>query len=298
VLPECVRDLGPPTPGETSLGRPWSILSLIVCEDICGRYEHALPSAAALQLLRSAAEIFDDLEDADKPASIPARYGPARAINIATGLIMLAEQSLTRLAARGVAADTALSVIESVNRSYLTACAGQHLDLAATSPGAISEEQYLKIAAMRSASPVECACRAGALLAGAAPGLAAKAGDYGRHIGLSAQIANDIGGINDGRDIVSRKITLPTIFALSQADSQVQIALRDRFFNQPQPETDWKQIRELLFRSGAMHYALLKMEYFLQLARDSLAAIEAERGPMKRMRAFLDWPKGKDELLS
>src|SRR4030042_12134 len=55
--------------------RPWPLLPLMVCEAICGRYEQAVPAAAALQLLKAAAEVFDDIEDADSSESLLARYG-------------------------------------------------------------------------------------------------------------------------------------------------------------------------------------------------------------------------------
>jgi len=43
-----------------------------------------LPATAALQLLRSAADVFDDIEDADNTESVPAKYGIALAANTAS----------------------------------------------------------------------------------------------------------------------------------------------------------------------------------------------------------------------
>ena len=42
--------------------KPWYLLPLIVCEAICGHYEHAIPASAALQLFIAAGEVFDDIE--------------------------------------------------------------------------------------------------------------------------------------------------------------------------------------------------------------------------------------------
>jgi len=56
-----------------------------------------LPATAALQLLRSAADVFDDIEDADNTESVPAKYGIALAANTASVLVVLAEKGFTRL---------------------------------------------------------------------------------------------------------------------------------------------------------------------------------------------------------
>ena len=60
--------------------RPWSLLPLIVCEVICGTYDHALPAAAGLQFLMAAGDIFDDIEDADSIDSVPASSSEQRRV--------------------------------------------------------------------------------------------------------------------------------------------------------------------------------------------------------------------------
>ena len=77
--------------------RPWPLLPLAVCEAISQHYEHAIPAIVSLQFLRAAADILDDVEDADSPRSFSFRYGSAIAINVATTLIILAEKAITRL---------------------------------------------------------------------------------------------------------------------------------------------------------------------------------------------------------
>ena len=114
---------------ESDKGRPWPLLPLIVCEAISGHFEHALPAAAALQFLKAAAEVFDDIEDADSSGSLAARYGNAVATNTATTLLILAEKTITRLIDKGVKERLVVQVMESVNSDYTIACAGQHLDL-------------------------------------------------------------------------------------------------------------------------------------------------------------------------
>jgi len=265
---------------DTAQGRAWFFLPLMVCEAICGRYEHALPAAAGLALLKAAAEVFDDIEDADSTESLSSRYGPAQAINAGSALLILAERAFTRLNDRGVDSHIVVRVIDVVNSYYTTACAGQHLDLSLIPAEAVSEDVYLKVIAMKSASAVACACYTGALLAKANQELIDLFTMFGHNLGMASQIANDIKGVTQLTDIVKRKITLPAIYALAQTDGETHSLLDTVFCKRasefaPVPA----QIRELLFRSGAIQYATIKMELYQQQALDNL--IEAERDGVK-----------------
>ena len=55
---------------EGKSARPWSLLPLMVCEAISTHYEHVVPFAVSLQFFRAAADILDDVEDADSLKSL------------------------------------------------------------------------------------------------------------------------------------------------------------------------------------------------------------------------------------
>ena len=268
--------------------RPWPLLPLMVCEAICMRYEHALPAAAAMQLFMAAGDVFDDIEDADSSDSLSARYSPAVATNTATTLLILAEKALTRLRQTGVGDSVIVRIMDSVNSFYTTACAGQHLDLSLAPDMAISEEAYLRVTSMKSASQVECACHIGALLADANQDVVDILAKFGHNLGMAAQIANDIQGITQGSDIVKRKITLPVVYALTQADDEAADQLELAFRRPSESVLDTAQIRDLLFCIGAIHYATVKMQLYKQRALDILS--DAERGGVRveRLKLFLE----------
>ena len=134
--------------------RFWPLLPLMVCESISGDYQKAIPAAASIQLLMAAGDVFDDIEDADSSDSLLSRYGPAIAINVATTLFSLAEQAITRLKGRGVSDSTIVLVTNVVNSLCTTACKGQHLDLSSNLREPLSEDTYLRILGMKSASQV------------------------------------------------------------------------------------------------------------------------------------------------
>lgn len=273
---------------ESAYDRFWPLLPLIVCEAISRGYEHVLPAAAAFQLLMSAGDVFDDIEDADSSESLSARYGSAVATNVATTLLILAERAITRLKARGVEDYIVVRVMDAVNSFYATACAGQHLDLSLTSEMAISEDTYLRVIGMKSASQIECACHVGSLLAGANQELIAKFSAFGNNLGMAAQITNDIQGVVRRCDIVNHKVTLPVIYALAQTDGEVHKQLEFAFGKPSKSAPDQVQIRDLVFNTGAIHYAMVRMELYKQRALDILSEAERTGARVERLKLFLE----------
>jgi geranylgeranyl diphosphate synthase type I len=268
--------------------KPWHLLPLMVCEAISGHYKHALPAAAALNFLVAAGDVFDDIEDADSSKSLAARYGSAVATNVATTLLILAERAITRLKEKGVEDYIIVRVMEVVNSYYTTACAGQYLDLTLTPGLDVSEDMYLKIASMKSASTVECACRIGALLATANQELNEVFATFGHNLGMASQIANDIQGITQGTDIMKHRITLPVIYALAQMDGEARGQLEAAFHKQCESVPDPKQIKDLLFGVGAIHYATIRMEFYKQQARSVLSETGAAGASVERLKSFLE----------
>lgn len=273
---------------ESAHDRPWPLLPLMVCEAICGRCEHAIPAAATLQLFKTAAEVFDDIEDADSSESLSAKYGVAVAINAATTLLILAERAIARLEGRGVEGAAIVRVMDTVNSYYTTACTGQHLDLSLTPEVTISEDTYFRIAGMKSASQVECVCHIGALLASANQKLVDIFTTFGYNLGMAAQITNDILGVTQGNDILKCRITLPVIYALTQADSKTRNQFEIAFGWQSKTVPNPKQVQDLLFRSGAIYYSTVKMEFYKQRALDILSEAEGAGASVERLKLFLE----------
>jgi geranylgeranyl pyrophosphate synthase len=272
---------------EAAYGRPWPLLPLIVCEAIAGHYDKAIPAATVLQLFVAAGDVLDDVEDGDSSQSLSARYGPAVATNVATTLLILAERAITRLKRRGVADNIMIRVIEGINSYYTTACVGQHLDLSLAQNGAFSEGNYLKIISMKSASQIECACYIGAVLATGNQELIDTFKKFGYNLGMAAQITNDIQGIINGSDIVNRRITLPVLYALAQIDGEAHDQFKLAFEKPSKSRPDPGRIKELLFRTGAVNYAAVKLELYKQEAMDTLSGAEKAGANVERLKLFL-----------
>lgn len=268
--------------------RAWFFLPLIICDVICGRCEHAIPACAGIELLKAAAGVFDDIEDTDSAESLPSKYGIPLALNTANILLILAERAFTRLKKQGVDSDIVVNIIDTVNSYCVTACIGQHLDLSLASEEFTLEDVYLRVIAMKSASTVECACYSGALLAEANQELIKSFTIFGHNLGMASQIANDIKGIRHLSDIKKHKITLPTIYALAQTDGETHRLLEAVFCKRPYgflPTPD--RIRDLLFSTGAIQYATIKMELYKQQALNTLFELERAGVKVDQLKQFL-----------
>lgn len=264
----------------------WPLLPLMVCVAASGHYEQALPAAAAIELFKAAAEVLDDIEDADSSESLVAKYGLARATNAATALVILAEKGLGRLKRRGVPDATIVRILDEANSYYAQACLGQHLDVSLPPGCLVSEETYLEIAGLKSGSQTECSCSVGALIALADKAVLDAFRRFGRNIGIAAQIINDIRGIVTGKDILKRKITLPVTYALAQSDGDALAQLQTAFLLRTGSMPDVAHIRDILFDVGAMQYAAVQTELYKQFASDALDEAEMHGATTAGLKVF------------
>jgi geranylgeranyl pyrophosphate synthase len=266
----------------------WSLLPLIVCESIGGSTDKALPLCASLQFFMAAGDVFDDIEDNDTPLSLSSRYGSAITNNIATTLLVLGEKAIARLKSRGVDDRIIVRILDIVNSYYLTACKGQHMDLSHGSAIELSENEYLDILSMKSASQIECACYTGALLATENEKVLYSIKEFGYNLGMLAQITNDIAGIIEKKDIINKKITLPVIFALSQTEGPVN-SLLIQYYRKQADSADIKieQISDILSNSGALHYTAIKMESYRLLVIEAIGKIEKFGRNVEKLRMFV-----------
>ncbi|MDO8715476.1 MAG: polyprenyl synthetase family protein [Dehalococcoidales bacterium] len=265
---------------------PWSLLPLIICEAICGQSERALPTAAAVVFFKTAADVFDDIEDADAPDSLSSKCGAAVATNVATALLFIAEKALLRLKERGVDDADIVRVIDVINSYYLRACAGQHSDIMSSADASLSEERYLEIIEVKTALQLQCSCHAGAILGNGSSELIDIFTDTGRCLGMAAQIANDIRGVTTGNDIMARKISLPVIYALANTNGRAREPIEVMFGKKRDVVTCADEIKEMLFQTGAIQYAMIKMETYRQEGLKRLLEARKMGARVERLEPF------------
>ncbi|MBI3733236.1 MAG: polyprenyl synthetase family protein, partial [Chloroflexi bacterium] len=109
------------------------VFCLLVCEALAGRYEPALPAAAAVEILHNFSLVHDDIQDGDRTRrhrpTLWALVGIPQAINAGDALFALAQVELLRISERGLPADRVLRCLGIFQRACVQLVEGQYLDM-------------------------------------------------------------------------------------------------------------------------------------------------------------------------
>ena len=231
---------------------PFGQLVILHYQMFNGQSKEIFKAAAAVELMILSLDIFDDLQDQDN-SSVPwYKINQAIAMNIATGFLVLSTKALEQTIFERNGKITAADYL---NTRVLKAINGQHTDLI----GRIeSEEDYIQMVREKSGALMASACLVGTALASEKHHDSVK--KYAEHIGIIAQIKNDIHDIcrwDEKNDLINKKKTLLTLYLLKNQLPQYQFA-RDYFSGKLTKEELVKtkvEIQELIEKSGAIEYA-------------------------------------------
>ena len=254
---------------------PFPLLTLLVCEAICGRWQHATPAAAAIELFVAASDLLDDVEDGDLDFLVGHGYNIAQAVNAASALLLLGQEALNRLIDGGAKPGTVALASQALASHALVACSGQHIEFALGPSTDISEDEYIRLVEMKSGALTECACRIGALLASDDRKVIESYALFGRRLGVAAQMANDVRSILDSQpgrsDIAAKKRTLPVIYGLKQANDDQRALLKAIFSGEAEitPESE-AEVKDILTDAGAIQYTLVLAQMERQRALEAL----------------------------
>jgi geranylgeranyl diphosphate synthase type I len=282
---------------EDQLGQPDSadpgkrvrpLVVLMACQAAGGDPQLAIPAAAAVELLHNFSLIHDDIEDRSPTrrhrTTLWNWVGEAQAINAGDTLFTLARLSLLSLSDNGISSEHVLNAQRIFDQTCLHLTEGQYLDISFETRTDVALPEYLTMIAGKTAALLGATAQLGAIVAGADEAEAGHYWRFGHELGLSFQVQDDILGIwgdeaqtgkSAASDILTRKKTLPVLYALEQ-DGPYSRALNayytaDRDLN----PTDLSMILDLLEKLGAREYAEQAARIHAEAA---LAALEAADG--------------------
>ena len=269
----------------------WPTFVLDMCEALGGDPEAAIPAAAAVEFCAAAAEVIDDLVDDEWSDEI---LDHSRALNASAALLCLGQQCALRLAER-LGVERACRAGDLIAKGYVAASAGEDLDLLLEDTTEVSEDLAHEMTRRKSGSLVAMACRVGAATAVDDPALVDLAGRFGCHLGVAAQIVNDLVGIDGdnprrGSDLRRRKKTLPVAYALRCAQEEGNSAILGWYQGTPslavRTEDDVAaQIREI----GGLHYGWVVADVHRREALSALRTLAraAGRPQVTRLRRLV-----------
>jgi competence protein ComQ len=225
--------------------------------------------AAAVEIFMAGLDVLDEVEDGDQSPTVEA-VGTAQALNIATALLFLGQQTLftlgdDRAAASGAAFARVLTEIG------LRATGGQHGDLASEGMAGITPDEALEIAREKSGRLVGGACRLGAMVGAADGALLDLYETWGQHFGLAAQLANDLHDADHDSaksDQARQKATLPLLYTRRLANLGPSAS-------------------GALANSGALHFTWVVLEIERQKCVELLGQLAARGQEVGDLRSLL-----------
>jgi geranylgeranyl pyrophosphate synthase len=269
----------------------WPAFVLETCGALGGQLEPSIAAAAAVEFVMAATDVIDDLVDDEWPDQLAP---PARAVNAILALTSLSQRCVSDTAAQ-LGAERALLVGDIMARGTLAAAAGEDLDLLLETTNEVSEELAHDMTRRKAGSLVAMACQVGAAVATDDARVLELVGSFGTHVGIVAQLLNDLAGIDPdsprrGTDIQRRKKTLPVAYALCCERDEKHDVLGTWYASRAQlSERDELQVRLQIRSLGAAHYGWVVAEAHRRQALAVLRTLSRASGhqSVARLRALV-----------
>lgn len=254
------------------------LLLLLSAASAGGKWQDALPAAAAVELIHNFSLIHDDIEDnsprrRNRP-TLWTIWGIPQAINAGDGMFNLAHLAMAGLA-QTVSTPVALTAEKILSQTCLHLTQGQFLDISYEKRSDLSLESYWKMVGGKTAALLAACAHIGALAAQATPDECEAYRLFGWSLGLAFQAQDDILGIwgepsvtgkSAESDLVSGKKTLPVVFGLAR-----QGPFAKRWQEGPLALDEVEDIARQLDMEGALEYTRERAHEQTKLALEALA---------------------------
>ncbi|NKY53859.1 polyprenyl synthetase family protein [Nocardia vermiculata] len=206
----------------------------------------AVHAAAAVELLHNFSLIHDDVMDAD-----PMRHGRPTVWRVwgTTNATLLGDAlqalAFAVLSDGGVPEEAGGAAVIRLARTTAILCHGQFQDIDFETRPDVSVEDYLSMAAGKTAILLGCSCALGALCAGADSRTVAGFNTFGRNLGLAFQLVDDaidiwgdpsVTGKPGHSDLRARKRSFPIVCALTSGTAAGDELAR--MYRDPRPMSD------------------------------------------------------------
>lgn len=262
------------------------LLCLLACAGAGGRWEQALPLAAALELIHNFSLIHDDIQDNSElrrgRLTVWVKWGQAQAINAGDAMFTLAHLAPHRLTELGVPPAVALAALAELDYTCLALTQGQYLDMSFERRDTVTVPEYLSMIGKKTAALIAAATYLGAVVAGAPPERLAHFRAFGWNLGLAFQLQDDwlgiwgdpsVTGKSAASDLEKRKKSLPVVYGLERLP-----AFASAYAAPHHPGEAVQPLAEMLEEVGAQRYVQQQAQTATDQARQSLVMAAAD-GP-------------------
>jgi geranylgeranyl diphosphate synthase type I len=274
------------------------MLCLLACAAAGGDPRAVLPAAAGLELLHNFSLLHDDIEDNSplrrhRPTAWTI-FGMPITCNAGDGMFSLAHMAFYRLVAQGVSPAIVLQALRRFDEMCVALTEGQFLDMSFERRLSVTPNDYFRMIAGKTGALLAVAPEIGALVAGAPADICAAYRRYGAALGRAFQLQDDILGIwgdetatgkSAASDILSKKKTLPVIYALAHDSAGAKLA--ERYAGPDFTPADVPAVIALLDAAGARAYTEAQAQTATADAYTALAVAGVAGGPLVELLELL-----------
>ena len=257
------------------------VLCLLACRAVGGDPYHAVPAAAAVELVHNFSLVHDDIQD-DSPLrrhrpTVWRRWGVAQAINAGDALFALSRLALLRLEGKGVHPERVLQAARLMDQACLALCEGQYLDIALEKKQSVGRRTYFQMVRGKTSALLEASLALGAIAGGRELDALEPFQLFGRNLGLAYQLQDDALGLGEeaavlgkvSPDIRRKKKAFPIVYALEKAAGRDGDELHQLYQKRALAPEDVRRVTALLTRMGALEYTMnLAQGYYDRALRD------------------------------
>lgn len=275
-------------------------MCLLTYNALSAVYDKALPAASAIELIHNFSLIHDDIEDSDeerrhKP-TVWKIWGIPHAINAGDGMHVMANIAALRLRDLNATDRKIVQVIDILNKTILELCEGQYLDMSFEEKMDITVEMYTEMIAGKTAALIEASTWIGAILATEDADIIGHFRNFGRKMGLSFQIIDDIIGIWEtetgkpkASDIRNKKKTLPILYAFKEASDEDKEILTKTYQKDTLNEADTTAVLMILEKVGAHDYSKKVAKNYADEALAELEKTGVHNESMEKLRTLAEF---------
>lgn len=276
-------------------GKQLRPMFVLLSARLCGEVKESTYRAASLvELLHTATLVHDDVVDESmERRGFFSTYALWKTkVSVLVGDYLLAKGLLLSLN------NDDFRILQLLSDAVRQMSEGELLQIEKSRSLNLSEGTYYDIIRGKTASLLASACAAGAFSAAQDEALTARMKAFGEAVGMAFQIKDDLFdygnadiGKPTGNDIKEKKLTLPLIYTLNNADKATRRQLIYIIRNQNKDPEKVKQVIDTVTRSGGIDYAQKKMEGFRDDALkilDTFDNVELKQGLEELVRFTTD----------
>ena len=268
------------------------LLVLLSAKVSGGINERSYRGAVLVELLHTATLVHDDVVDnADKRRGLWSINKVFKnKVAVLMGDYLLSKGLLIAMEGKDY------DFLEVITNTVKRMSEGELLQIQKTRKLDIDEETYFKVISDKTASLIETCCTIGAMSATSNEDYISAMKDFGKNLGISFQIRDDIldyegklsiTGKRAGGDIKEKKITLPLIYSLNQVSSDKAAEIRKIIKNgKDKPEVE--AVIDFVRENKGIDYSIGAAGTYSQNAKEALKIIPDSQSKLA-LEALVDF---------